>query len=235
MKNKLRSISLLLIIVVFSLCASGCMTSYLIKDINQDTGDVINTEWNKINDTIVAIGQPDKALLKKLGHPKTIAFLGLKHTYFIFEGGEALVEISKVLNPNFIDITTDAKMSKDHENIDGTISISYFHPDGTQPGNEEISLLEKLQFKITDNYYNSIGYKRSITFKGVVGPKVDIPENQTKLLKRKRLVTFVAPKTTFSISNLGVKVLQVVAVLPLGVAVDAFLVAGLPVMIIGSH
>ena len=247
MKKVLNAITALLLVTTLLTGTSGCLTTTLIEKL-EDPKAGTKIEFPVINDTIVAIGQPDKALLEHLGHPKTIAFLGEKHTYFLLEGGEDLVQMSKVLNGNFIHISPEAmRMTEDHaivgysENhrmfvkdnkVWGTITLSY-HPDGGIPlSNQEVSLLQKLKFTKSKNKEDSEIYTKELNFKGVLGPRVDIPQSQTQLLKIKRSISFFAPDGSTIVPTIIGYLALPAAVVADAVITPPLIVIGIPLFIL---
>ena len=238
MKKTIKLLVLLGLSILMATGLTGCLTTSLLENTSDDMAGK-PLEFPEISDTIIAIGQPDKAFLEQLGHPNTIVLLGLKRSYYLLNGGEMIMQISKELNGNNIDIdqhemrmnsdysivgyqTTHSMFFKD-DKIWGFFTASYRHDEGVPFSKEELSSIRKLGFvkSITEKDI----YTKKINFEGVVGPKITIPDNQVHTMKKARSISFYAPSSSASIPIIAKYIF-----LPVTVAVD---VVTAPVLIIG--
>lgn len=238
MKKTIKLLVLLGLFILMATAFTGCFTMTALDNASDDK-EGKPLEFPEISDTIIALGQPDNAFLIKLGHPNTIVLLGLKRSYYLLNGGEMIIQISKELNGNNIDIDQhEMRMNSDYSivgyqkthsmffkdnKIWGFFTVSYHHDEGVKFSKEELSSLSKLGF-VKSTTENDI-YTKKINFEGVVGPKITVPDNQVQTLKRTRSISFYAPNSSTIIPTIGKHIL-----IPLAVAVDT---ATLPIQIIG--
>jgi hypothetical protein len=244
-----KTIHLLVIWGLFILMATGmtgCFTMTALDNISDEKGGK-PLEFPEISDTIIALGQPDKAFLNNLGHPNTIVLLGIKRSYFLLNGGETIMQISKELNGNNIDIDQhEMRMNEDHSivgyqkthtmffkdnKIWGSFTVSYHHDEGVQFSKEELSTLNKLEFIKSTTDKDT--YTKKVNFEGVVGSKITIPDTQAQTMKKNRSISFYAPSSSTIVPTIGKYI-----VIPLAVVADAvttpIAIVGLPIIMLTS-
>ena len=244
MKRTLNLLVLLGLSILMATGLTGCFTMIALDNASNDkSGKPL--EFPEISDTIIAFGQPDKAFLTELGHPDTIVLLGLKRSYYLLNGGEMILQISKELNGNNIDIDQhEMRMNSDNSivgyqkthsmffkdnKIWGFFTVSYHHDEGVQFSKEELASLSNLEF-VKSTAENDT-YTKKVNFKGVVGPKITIPDNQMQTFKRTRSISFYAPNKSTIIPTIGNLIL-----FPMAVVADAvitpILIVGIPIMLL---
>lgn len=226
--------------ILMATAMTGCFTMTALDNITDDNAWK-PIEFPEISDTIIALGQPDKAFLNEFGHPGTIVLLGIKRSYFLLKGGEMIMQISKELNGNNIDIDQhEMRMNNDHSivgyqskptmffkdnKIWGSFTISYHHNEGIQFSKEEVATLNKLEFVKSTTDKDT--YTKKVSFEGVVGPKITVPGAQMQPMKRTRSISFFAPRRSTIIPTIGKY-----SIIPLAVVADAVTIVGLPILML---
>lgn len=191
-----------------------------------------------LTDEILAIGQPDAALLKQMDLSNTIAFIGKEHTYMLYLGGEELEQISKLkLDGMRMSVASEQSLYLKDKQVWGEIELSYNsnagsyveHSDKWGPfkyyDKKEISAGEMAELKLggftTDQRPGKNGYFRTvIRIEGVVYPAIKIPEQQISKLKVQRRFDLYNPREA-SPPILG-KIMKV-PIVATGVAIDIML------------
>jgi hypothetical protein len=246
MKKTGRLLAILGLSILMATAMTGCFTMTALDNISDEkAGKPI--KFPEISDTIIALGQPDKDFLNELGHPNTIVLLGIKRSYFLLKGGEIIMQISKELNGNYIDIDQhEMRMNADHSivgyqntptmffkdnKIWGSFTISYHHDKGDQFSEEELATLNKLEFVKSTTDKDT--YTKKVNFEGVVGNKITVPESQMQNMKKTRSISFFAPRRSTIIPTIGKY-----SIIPLAVVADAvitpILIVGLPIIMLTS-
>ncbi len=169
-----------------------------------------------LQDEIVAIGQPDETLAKKLGQPDVIAFLGRKNTYMLYKGGKELEAISKLeLNGRHmsIDSNTNHNLYLKDNKLWGRLSLTYGR--GSKVSAEEETILAQANF--TRIGKTSV-YEKFINIEGLVYPPLPLSDAQMSKLATYRKLSLYDPTDKSPPTSLA----QVILV-PLAVAVDVVL------------
>ncbi len=143
-------------------------------------------------DTIFAVGRPDTALTQQLGVPVAVAFLGMKNTYMLLEGGEALIQIATELDGNRISlpnhprelyVTHRQELFIREKTVWGSLTVAYGSNKTYRP--DELATLNKLGFVLGQS-----AYEKTIPVKGVIYPPITLSAEQAQKLKIRRPVVF---------------------------------------------
>lgn len=181
--------------------------------------------YNKpvLTDTIFALGRPDSALAKKIGHEGTIAFLGKQHTYLLVEGGKQLNDVAQAaLDGNRLVLEgTDRRLFLKGDTLWGSVALRYAPEQDAPQRGVEVTALKSLGFKAD----NKGVYRMTIPVKGTVCPPAKLKTEVPDELRKSRDIAFFNPPDSSPPPDLG-KLITV----PLAVAVD---VALTPVYVVG--
>ncbi len=82
---------------------TGCFT--MMSKSKPYTKEVVVPDKELFTDTIQALGQPSDDLLRKINIPSAVVFLGVRHTYFLVEGGEQIMNFAN--HPDLVGIKFD--------------------------------------------------------------------------------------------------------------------------------
>ena len=177
-----------------------------------------------LEDSILAIGQPDEASRKAVDNPHAMLFLGEKHSYFLEAGGAELERIARELDGNLIRISEQSHMMfmKD-DKFWGEIPLFCTRNHFEDYSQEEIVHLTALGFKRHADYQGT--YELRVKVKGVLCPRVEIPEAQLRTFKRRREISFYAPP-----KSAAIPVIKRIFLMPVAVAAD---VVTSPVQLLG--
>ncbi len=220
MKNLSRELSLFMVFILFIAGSMGCATTMAL-DAAKTRGKV-STQL-AFSDDIVAIGQPDAALAKKLGQKQAIAVLGVKHTYLLFKGGTELQSLTQSgLNAKYLTIYAShlPQLYVKDKRLWGRLRINYISPHPVSDA--QLTLLKKSGFSLSTqkpkaSTSNPQHYMRYIQIKGVLHPPLALPPQYTALSIR-RSINFYTSQQIPEHLNLGA-----VALVPLAMAVDVLL------------
>jgi hypothetical protein len=189
---------------------TGCFTMLVGAPL---TKTITTQEKESFTDTIQALGRPDASLLKELNIPDAIVFLGLKHAYFLVEGGDKLFQIA--IHPDLIGDKFDIHSRRDiyikDDKVWGRVLINYGDKK-TPLASHEISALKSLGFT---EYFKETYFGLALDFRGGVYPAIDLAKAGVKSLGRTYDLIFMEP---------GVQTKEIawdgVAELPLTLALD---------------
>jgi hypothetical protein len=185
-----------------------------------------------ITDEIVALGKPSPELAKTLELEHAVAFIGLQHTYLLYEGGEEIERISQLkLDNGEIDIGTTwssyVKDSKVWGNVVVNISLS------KRPSSNVHEELTKGGFVLSEGNFillegNTAHYSKLINVEGIVAPAIEIPKNQfTSLSRRHKILLFKPNDSAHSkLKNTSAVPVKVAAALLDVVLIPAYITLG---------
>jgi hypothetical protein len=230
MKNQLRWLALVMALIALISGSLGCATmlvSSAAKNHNDFYGKPV------LSDEIVAIGCPDAALLKEVGQPHAVAFLGKKNTYMLYKGGEELDGVARLnLDKNRIDIDAarSQKLYLKGQQVWGGLILTY--GGGNNVDDTERVELEKAGFTPVSGVKNN-QYQKRIEIEGVISPAVQFSNKQMGELVRHREFNLYNPRDAKPPMNVGATLMLPVAVVADIVLVPVYLGVGV-IMIVGS-
>ncbi len=202
----------------------GCATM-LVSDAT-DTHDYTPTPV--LTDEIIAIGQPDASLSKKLGQPDVIAFIGKKNTYMLYQGGKELAAIAGL------------QLDGRHMNIDADSSRNLFIKDQKVWGQlvlqygEDMEVSTDERAKLKDAGFTQIDqtevYSRTVDIEGVVYPAISLTDAQMEKLTTQRKISLYDPNDNSPPLNLS-KLLLIPAIAVDIVLTPVYLFAGLVILV----
>jgi len=167
-----------------------------------------------LTDDIIAIGRPDAALSAQLGQTDVVAFLGLKQTYLLFQGGRELERIAQSqLDDERIQIqATNRNLYLQEQKVWGQVDLIYQAPEPLSV--EEQQTLQALNF--SSQRHNR--FYRSVYVEGLVYPPIQLASTQNLLKRRRPIQLYSTQKAAPSIEHYAA-----VALLPLAVVTDVIL------------
>jgi hypothetical protein len=181
-------------------------------------------EKELFTDTIQALGRPSESLLKEINIPGAVVFLGVKHAYFLVEGGDKILQFAN--HPYLAGIKFELVFKQNAYIKDGMVwgrlYIRYGEK-GVLLSSNEIAALKNLGF---DLHFEGFFAGISLSFRGKSYPPIDLSKSGFGALKRTYDLTFYEPSTSASeVSWSGI-----LTKLPLTLALD---VVTLPIQLIG--
>lgn len=198
-----------------------------------------------LTDTIVAIGRPDPALTKDLGHPGAVAFIGEKNTYLIYRGGEELDRIAhlsldwqrlQILEqggayylPYNSPVAENRLYLKDRQ-IWGNLLLVY--DSGKELPAAQSGELVQAGFHAPANC-KCTRYEKTVKIEGAVYPRLQLSESQVSRLGMRRPLALYNPRDAKPPTNVGATLMVPVAVVADIVLIPVYLGVGV-VILVGS-
>ena len=220
MRSAILRLTAIILIPVFTLTSQGCATLTMEGDLEAGDAQIKNDFFNKpiLSDEIVAIGRPDAEMSRQLHNDHIVAFIGLKNTYLLFQGGEELERISR-LNVDKIRIAVDAGANcclymKDRQ-VWGVIALTYGN-DGKPVTDQEELELERGGFNKTEGN-GGIFYQTEVKVEGGVYPALHVPDAASSRLSTHRTINFFNSKDSKPPKNTGW------LMLPIAIGIDVVL------------
>lgn len=179
MKAQLQWSALVIGMIVLIAGSLGCATMAA-SSVASDS-DFYNRPL--LSDEIIAIGKPDPALLKKMEQPNAVAFIGKKHTYMLYKGGDELDQVSQLkLDPQrmAMDLSSGRNLYRKDNQVWGEILLSY-----NTTSNDELAELTKGGFSAIPSSKNMV-YQKTIYVEGVLYQAINIPPEQLSKLTKSR-------------------------------------------------
>ncbi|MEQ1621255.1 MAG: hypothetical protein ABL919_07590 [Methylococcales bacterium] len=168
-----------------------------------------------ISDEIIAIGKPDAALSKAIGHDHVVAFLGKKNTYMLYKGGEELEHISTLHlygKRLVIDTTTHKNLYVKDKQVWGYIVLTYAKGLEITPEEQE----ELIKSGFSQPEYRT--YQKKIEIAGIITPAIQLTDQQIATLATTRPFNLYNPRDVKAPSNIGATMM-----IPFAVAADIVL------------
>lgn len=168
-----------------------------------------------LSDSILAMGQPDEALLQKLQCPQALIFIGEHKSYLLLEGGQTLLAVSKELDANkiILNMNSHALYYKDGK-IWGSFQLIYKDDDPTDGEKRSLARLGFLP-PMTAGSTNLLFYSTTVTVAGLAQAPIPVPATQKHDLHRAREIVFYPPPKSAVVPNL-----KVTALMPFAIAAD---------------
>jgi hypothetical protein len=216
MKHQVQWLALVIALVGGIAGSLGCATMAASGIVNSGDNDFYNTPV--ISDEIVAIGKPDVSLGKALGQEHVVAFIGLKNTYLLYNGGEELERVAQLKldgNHMTVDASWNRQLYVKDKQVWGDVQLRYGNGNGTMSA-EELSELNKGGFTAVGSG-KFVSYQKQVSIGGVIYPPIKIPDEQLSRLGVRRPIRLYHSRDEKP--PMLPKILKA-PLIPLGIAVD---------------
>ena len=201
--------------LTLTLGSTGCLTTQAWNaTANKSDVYIYRSTELLMEDSVLAIGQPNEASLKAIGDPHALMFLGVQHSYLLRTGGQQLLRISRELDGSCIGPAESAyALALKGDLFWGKITIYYEHKDGGPCSREERSKLAELGFKRDDGAVDF--YETEVKVNGILCPAISTSGPLMQAFKVQRKLSFYKPPPSAAIP-----VIKRIVVMPVAVAAD---------------
>jgi hypothetical protein len=194
MKYQIQWLALVFVLVAGVAGSLGCATMAAMDAVQQSDSSVHYRAV--LADEIVAFGRPNAALTKELGQEHVVAFIGLKNTYLLNQGGEELERISQLkLDGNRLTVHAKdwegSRLYLKDKQVWGCLVLTY--GDTKSISKEEQAELKKSGFSIVPEKGTKNIYRKEINIEGLIYPAIKLSDEQMANLTRHRAFTLYDP------------------------------------------